>query len=142
METEGDFIRITIDDVQEANQLSLACPICVSPVENRADRPELTPVVCADCGTLYHRTCWQQSGGKCAILGCTSTKIKPYGTQEEVVTISITEVPTDAQVQQRNKHLKRIEREQRGTQPVQSPESRGFWSELFGNILKAFGLRQ
>ena len=123
METEGEFIRITFDDVEEANQLSLSCPICVGPVENHASQRGEQPVVCADCGTLYHRACWQQAGGKCGILGCSSTKIRPYGAQEEVMTISISDVPSDAQVQARNKRLKRIEQARRDSQPQSAPSS-------------------
>lgn len=78
-EHENPPIQITLDDVSEANRLSLHCPICASPVENHPTAPELVPVVCGGCKTLYHRACWQQSGGKCAILGCDHDRYLLYG---------------------------------------------------------------
>lgn len=78
-EQTGAFIRITETDIAEANQLSLHCPICASAVEQNLNGEELRPVVCAACGTLYHKACWQQSGGKCAILGCGHEKFRVYG---------------------------------------------------------------
>ncbi len=78
-EQQNPFIRITDNDIAEANQLSLHCPICASAVEKNLDGDELRPVVCASCGTLYHKACWEQSGGKCAILGCGHDKYRVYG---------------------------------------------------------------
>ena len=78
-EQENPFLRSTDDDITEANQLSLHCPICASAVEKNVDGEALIPVVCASCGTLYHKTCWEQSGGKCAILGCGHDKFHVYG---------------------------------------------------------------
>lgn len=78
-EQTGAFIRITDNDIAEANQLSLHCPICASAVERNLDGDALRPVVCAACGTLYHKACWEQSGGKCAILGCGHDKYRLYG---------------------------------------------------------------
>lgn len=69
-------ITITDDDIREANMLSLHCPICGTPVENYVEQPELVAVECVDCGTLYHKTCWEQAGGKCAMIGCTSTSYR------------------------------------------------------------------
>ena len=54
-EQEYPFIRITDNDITEANQLSLHCPICAD------------------------KTCWEQSGGKCAILGCGHSAYHIYG---------------------------------------------------------------
>ena len=48
-------------------------------IEKNLDGEALIPVVCASCGTLYHKTCWEQSGGKCAILGCGHDKFHVYG---------------------------------------------------------------
>jgi hypothetical protein len=73
------LIQITADDIVEANRLSLHCPICAGAVENNLDGEVLRPVVCAKCGTLYHKACWEQSGGKCAILGCGHAKYRVYG---------------------------------------------------------------
>ena len=69
-EQEYPSLRITEDDITEANRLSLHCPICASAVENNIDGDALRPIICAQCGTLYHKICWEQSGGKCAVLGC------------------------------------------------------------------------
>ena len=62
-------------------QISSACtvPICASAVEKNIAGEELRPVVCAACGTLYHKACWEQSGGKCAMLGCGHDKYRVYG---------------------------------------------------------------
>lgn len=78
-EQELPPIRITDTDIAEANQLSLSCPICGSAVEDHVDGAALVPVICDQCGTLYHRACWEQSGGKCAVLGCGSTKFHVHG---------------------------------------------------------------
>ncbi len=78
-EQEGPFLQITDNDIIEANRLSLHCPICAGAVEKNLDGEALTPVVCASCGTLYHKTCWEQSGGKCAILGCGHDAYHVYG---------------------------------------------------------------
>ncbi len=69
-EQEFPEIHITEDDITEANRLSLHCPICAGAVESNLDGFALLPVICAKCGTLYHKACWEQSGGKCAVLGC------------------------------------------------------------------------
>ena len=78
-EQEYPLIRITENDISEANQLSLSCPICGSAVEDHVDGAALVPVICDQCGTLYHRACWEQSGGKCAVLGCGSDKFHIHG---------------------------------------------------------------
>lgn len=78
-EQEYPLIHITDNDIAEANRLSLSCPICGSAVEDHTDGAALVPVVCDSCGTLYHRACWEQSGGKCAVLGCGSTKFHVHG---------------------------------------------------------------
>lgn len=74
-------ISITEEDVKEANQLSLHCPICANPVENNVTEADLQAVLCRQCGTLYHKICWQQGGGKCAVLGCDHDQYRIYGTQ-------------------------------------------------------------
>lgn len=80
-EQELPPISITFDDINEANQLSLHCPICANPVENNVDDVDLRPVVCTKCGTLYHKACWEQFGGKCAVLGCGNDAFRLYGIQ-------------------------------------------------------------
>ncbi len=78
-EQELPSIQITDNDIQEANQLSLHCPICAGPVENNVTDADLTPVVCTNCGTLYHKACWQQNGGSCAVLGCDNKSFRLHG---------------------------------------------------------------
>ncbi|MEM7334856.1 MAG: RING finger protein [Chloroflexota bacterium] len=80
-EQELPGFSITEEDIKQANQLSLHCPICAGPVEKFTNEAELTPVICIDCGTLYHKVCWEQNGNKCAIIGCSSTKYRVYGQQ-------------------------------------------------------------
>ncbi|MGB1251953.1 MAG: hypothetical protein ACPG8W_15145 [Candidatus Promineifilaceae bacterium] len=135
---ENEFLRITDEDIAEANQLSLACPICAGPVENGTTVRELSPVTCVECNTLYHQHCWGNNGGKCAILGCNCTTCQPYGVRESVLTIDLNEVPTDAQISKRNKRLKRIERERNVRQPAgQADPPRSligrFFAFLFGS---------
>jgi len=78
-EQEYPAIHITEDDITDANRLSLHCPICAGAVENNLDGGALLPVVCAKCGTLYHKACWEQSGGKCAVLGCEHEVYRIHG---------------------------------------------------------------
>ena len=93
-ERENPPLRITEHDISEANQLSLSCPICGNAVENHTDGAALVPVVCDKCGTLYHRACWQQSGGKCAVLGCGSDKFHIYGLDTRpVLKVKYTDLP-------------------------------------------------
>lgn len=88
-EIENAPITITSDDITNANQLSLGCPICGNPVERYVTDPNLVPVECADCGTLYHRLCWEQGASKCAMIGCTSKRYKLYAEEmSTVLTIS------------------------------------------------------
>lgn len=140
MADSNGVLRISYEDVTEANQLSHQCPICAGPVENNAEAIPLTPVVCNQCGTLYHKACWEQSGGKCAILGCGHTACHPYGApQGPVLTIRPHEIPSDAQVMQMNmKRLKSAERQRRPS-PTPPVKQRGFWATLFEAIRRAFG---
>jgi len=87
MEERLPLIRITEDDIAEANRLSLHCPICAGAVENHVDEEALRPVICAGCRTLYHKACWERSGGKCAILGCDHDRYILYGTQRKPVLV-------------------------------------------------------
>lgn len=77
-EIEGEPIKITLDDIQQASQLSLACPMCAGPVYREYNDPAMAPVECVECGTIYHRACWEQAGGKCAMVGCDCTRIKAF----------------------------------------------------------------
>lgn len=80
-EQELPPISITEEDIKTANQLSLHCPICANPVENNTKEADLQPILCRQCGTLYHKACWEQAGGKCAVLGCGHSEYRVYGTQ-------------------------------------------------------------
>ena len=141
-DNEDNVLRITEQDIVDANQLSLACPICAGPVENSPAERQLAPVVCDDCGTLYHHACWHQNGGKCAILGCTSTESHPFGVVTDVLRITMRDVPSDAQVSRENKRLKRVERERLQGAAPQASDTPGFWGQLFNNILRAFGVQR
>ncbi len=108
-------LTITNSDIQEANQLSLHCPICANPVEKFVEEQDLQPVLCAKCGTLYHKVCWQQGGGKCAVLGCGHDKFKIYGTPvSPVLSIKYTDLPRPSANGRSNqtKHLKEQQRRQ------------------------------
>ncbi len=78
-EQELPPITISVDDIHEANQLSMHCPICANAVEHHVDDVSLQAVVCAKCGTLYHHACWELGGNKCAVLGCNHEKYYLYG---------------------------------------------------------------
>lgn len=132
-EQELPPITITNNDIQAANQLSLHCPICANPVEKFVDDRNLQPVVCAKCGTLYHKTCWQQSGGKCAVLGCGHDKFNIYGTETSaVLSIKYSDLPRpSANGRSRNKRLKEQQKRE-----VEQLRRRGIWLErLFRWIL-------
>jgi hypothetical protein len=133
---ESRPLRITMDDVTEANQLSLGCPICASPVERNAQADGQAPVICTECGTLYHRACWEANGGVCAVLGCSCNSYRPYGeAMGPVLTIrrsDLDRVPPGY----RNQQLKRAEK--RGTRPRQ-PQKPSFWRTLFRRIIDALG---
>lgn len=131
---ENPPISITLDDVSAANQLSLACPICASPVEAYANQRALAPVVCTSCGTLYHLACWEQNGGKCAVIGCDSRTYTPYGS-ELGNTLTITHQDIMRTPARYHDNTKKFKERARTTQPVQS---RSFWTNLFERIRRAF----
>lgn len=117
-EQEYPLIRITSNDISEANRLSLSCPICSNAVENYTDGEALVPVVCDNCGTLYHRACWEQSGGKCAVLGCGGTKFHIFGRDNgPVLKVKYTDLPahsanTHPSAKTQNRRLKEEQRRQ------------------------------
>lgn len=112
-EQELPLIQITEDDVAEANQLSLHCPICVSAVENNLNG-DLTPVVCAKCGTLYHKACWEQSGGKCAILGCSHDKFHVYGRSfGPALKVKYTDLPQQVNGRSDSRRTRRLKEQQK-----------------------------
>ncbi|MCA9979868.1 MAG: hypothetical protein KDD89_03530 [Anaerolineales bacterium] len=117
-EREMPPITITGDDIRDANMLSLHCPICGSPVENYVEQPELVAVECVDCETLYHKTCWEQAGGKCAMIGCASTSYRLHAQDTApVLTIDNRDLrhvqPVLNGSPRENKRLKEQERELR-----------------------------
>jgi len=95
-EIEGEPIKITLEDIEEASQLSLACPMCAGPVYREFNDPAMAPVECAQCETIYHRACWDQVGGKCAMVGCDCTRVKAYDNVQTAATVSVQ--PTDIRV--------------------------------------------
>ena len=100
-EQEGEFLRITLDDINESNKLSLHCPICSSPVYRDEENPEMAPVECVDCEAIYHKACWAMAGGKCAIIGCDSKKSRAYGqtpNASQQPAINLNNVPNAAPV--------------------------------------------
>jgi len=115
-EQELPPISITDDDIKEANQLSLHCPICANPVEKFAEDPDLQPVVCTECGTLYHKACWVQGGGKCAVLGCASESFYVYGMRADpIITIKHSDLKPGANGRspRGQRAAKRLKNEQR-----------------------------
>ena len=112
-EQEMSPLTITNNDIQAANQLSLHCPICANPVEKFVDDRALQPVLCAKCGTLYHKICWEQGGGKCAVLGCGHDKFKIHGTPvSPVLSIKYTDLPRPS-ANGRSSQTKQLKDEQR-----------------------------
>jgi hypothetical protein len=140
--SENEPIEITDEDIAEANRLSLSCPICASAVEKNISNDSLKPVICANCQTLYHRTCWEQNGGKCATLGCGHEESYPYGTElGPRLTISYSDLPKHVpkptvSPNGRSKELKA--REKRLQKEAMRSE---FWRNLYDRILRAFKWR-
>jgi hypothetical protein len=140
--TEDEVIKITAEDIADANRLSLSCPICASAVEDNAGSTALSPVVCANCQTLYHQTCWERNGGKCATLGCGHTESYAHGSNlGPRLKIEYTDLPKHAprpafSPNGRSKKLKAQERREH-----EREAQREFWSGLFRRILRAVGWR-
>lgn len=129
-------IKITDNDITEANKLSISCPICAGSVEDNLENPALSPVICSRCQTLYHKACWEQNGNKCAVLGCGHDECYPYGTElGPRLVISYSDIPkhVPATPSPNGRH-KELKEEQRRLQ-------RGMLAGLFERILKAFGWR-
>lgn len=142
MNENGELITISAQDIAEANQLSLHCPICAGAVEQNASRPEMVAVYCTSCETLYHRACWEQNGGTCAVLGCSGSSYRVYGALElgpvlKVRPDDITRtIPTTGENHNgRQRRLKederRLQRELRG---------RSFLRDLWHGLLRAIKL--
>ena len=139
--SDQESIHITDEDIAEANRLSLSCPICAGSVENNVETAAQTPVVCSRCQTLYHEACWEQNGGKCAILGCGHKESYPYGTElGPRLVINYSDIPKRVPAAPSpNGRFKELKRQQRRLQ--KEADKRGGWSNIFDRILKAFGWR-
>jgi len=137
---ENETIRITTDDVAEANRLSLSCPICASAVEQHVEHQALAPVICANCQTLYHKTCWEQNGGTCATLGCEHTECYPYGTElGPRLTITYSDLPRHAPKRKPSPNGQSKAIKEREKRRQQEEARRVFWPNLYRRILRAFG---
>jgi hypothetical protein len=135
-EKELPPIHITADDVSEANRLSLHCPICAGAVENNVREGALLPVVCTKCGTLYHRACWEQSGGKCAILGCDCTEYYVYGrNRDPALVITYADLPKASPngASPISQQTKRLKAEQ--AREVERMRQPGFWQRFWQWLL-------
>jgi hypothetical protein len=137
-EQELPLIQITQDDIAEANRLSLHCPMCAGAVENHVDDEALRPVFCASCKTLYHKACWEQGGGKCAILGCDHDKYIVHGTyRKPILTISKADLPVPSpngrKPGRRTRRLK--EQQRRQVEQLRRPSLlRRLWQWLLDQI--------
>jgi hypothetical protein len=139
MNEQDGVIRITAEDIAEANKLSLNCPICAGAVEKNFDRTDMVPVFCTACETLYHHACWHRNGARCAVLGCSGTEVRRYGSLnlEPALTIDHRDIartpPRTIPVPNgRTEQLKRQEQRRR-----QEMQRGGFWRLLWENLLRA-----
>ncbi len=133
---EDPPLRITLEDIQEANRLSLACPICSDAVQNHVAQSGLWPVICRECGTLYHRVCWDNNGGHCAVLGCDSHNSVPFGQDlGPTLVIRRSDIPRESPPAYRNRTKRLKAAEQARTR------SGSFWQTLLRRIWRAFGGR-
>ncbi|HBP16267.1 MAG TPA: hypothetical protein DEA08_00555 [Planctomycetes bacterium] len=53
--------------------MSATCPYCKEDFASRRDG-----VRCAECATPHHEACWDEVGGTCTVLGCTSRSHLPF----------------------------------------------------------------
>ena len=133
---ENDPLIISTEDISQANQLSRNCPICASAVEKNVDGASLAPVVCVKCSTLYHQACWEQSGGKCAILGCGSSECRPYGQDlGPIMRITYGDLPKETPRPSPNGYEKRLKAEEQRRR--QEERRRPFWIIWFERLLRA-----
>lgn len=139
---ENEVLRITTEDVEEANRLSLNCPICAGPVEKHAARPEMAAVYCTACQTLYHHACWEQNGGTCAVLGCECQSYKRHGVYDlgPALTIDRKDISREAASRSGfpNGRTRRLKQQERRRQ--REGAGRSFWRDLWRNLLQAIKL--
>lgn len=142
MDENEKFIRITPEDVSEANRLSLHCPICAGAVEKHVSRHEMVAVYCTDCETLYHQACWNQNGSKCAVLGCSGKTCRTFGVVDlgPVLTVSRSEIPREAPrpTVTPNGRTRRLKEDERRLQ--RELKRRGFLRDLWYGLLRAIKL--
>ena len=142
MEENEEVLRITARDIEEANRLSLNCPICAGPVEKHADRPEMAAVYCTSCQTLYHHVCWEQNGGSCAVLGCQGDSYKRYGVFDLGPALTIDRKDISRAAPPRpgfsNGQTRRLTRQERRLQ--REGDGRSFWHDLWRSLLQAIKL--
>lgn len=114
-EQQLPLVRISLEDIAEANRLSLHCPMCAGAVEDNVEDDALKPVLCAQCKTLYHKACWEQGGGKCAVLGCDHDSYIVYGMHRKpILRVSYADLPQPSPNGDRpQRHNKRLKAEQR-----------------------------
>ena len=140
---ENDMITTSLDDIEDANQLSLACPICAGSVNKYVSEPEMQPVICIDCGTLYHKLCWRQNGGKCAVLGCNSVRARAYSdevAQAPIMTLSPAEIRNAPR--QASNPLKQGRRRTQIQPASDFDEQRSVFGRFVNSFLRALGFRQ
>lgn len=141
VEHEEQPITITQSDIAEANRLSLHCPICAGPVEQNTDGLAYRPVICTDCGTLYHEACWSQNGGSCAILGCESKTFRVYGALDlgPTLVINRTDIATTPPVRtvprEANNRTEQLKHNEKRMQ--REVGRRLFWRGLLESLLRA-----
>lgn len=142
MDENEEVLRITTEDIEEANRLSLNCPICAGPVEKHADRSEMAAVYCTSCQTLYHHICWEQNGGTCAVLGCESKSYKRYGVFDLGPALTIDRKDISRQAPARpvfpNGQTGRLKRQERRLERGGAGGS--FWRNVWRNLLRAIKL--
>jgi len=135
-------IKISAEDIAEANRLSLSCPICASAVEKNVSSRDLAPVVCSNCHTLYHRTCWEQNGGQCAVLGCQHKECYTYGTEVgPLLTIKYSDLPKHAPYRTPSPNGRSAELKAEEKRKQREANRREFWNDLFNRIKRAIGWR-
>ena len=133
-------LRITNQDIADANRLSLSCPICASAVEKNPELLPMTPVVCAMCKTLYHRVCWEQNDNSCATLGCAHERCYEIGAVEgPLLKVRYSDLPTHIPQKEYspNGRFKEKAKEKLGYGGL----SDGFWGNLLVRIMRAVGWR-
>ena len=142
MDENEHLIKITPEDIAEANQLSLHCPICAGAVEQNAQRTEMAAVYCTACETLYHRACWEQNGSKCAVLGCAGTEYRLYGLVDlgPVITVGRSDIPRDVPrpAVTSNGRTRRLKEDERRLQ--RELKRRSLFRDLWRSLLRAIKL--